>query len=212
MKRLIVVGANRNGQASVVTDCVSQLNDIEIVGYLDSNLDLIGKPLFNNYVFGDYLNICTLDLPKFDELHIAIGDNCTRKSIYAFLTNKGFTIASLISPEAYISSKSIIHAGTFVGARASIQAGATIGYGTLINSGAIIEHNSTIGDFVHIASGTITGGRVVVDDLCVVGLGARLLPDIVLGHNSTVGAGAVVTCNVAENTRVVGIPAKTLLK
>jgi len=212
MKRLIVVGANRKGQASVVTDCVSQLDDMEIVGYLDSNLDLIGKPIFGNYVFGDYLNICTLDLPKFDELHIAIGDNYTRKSIHTFLTNRGFTIATLISPEAYISSKSKVHAGAFVGARASIQSGATIGHSTLINSGAIIEHNSIIGDFVHMASGTITGGRVVVDDLCVVGLGARLLPDIVLGHNSIVGAGAVVTCNVAENTCVVGIPARTLTK
>lgn len=45
-----------------------------------------------------------------------------------------------------------------------------------------------------------------------IGAGAKILPGVTIGKNAIVGAGAVVTKNVADNTIVAGVPAKTINK
>jgi acetyltransferase-like isoleucine patch superfamily enzyme len=43
-----------------------------------------------------------------------------------------------------------------------------------------------------------------------IGAGATILPDVVVGATAVVGAGALVREDVAEATRVAGVPARVL--
>jgi acetyltransferase-like isoleucine patch superfamily enzyme len=49
---------------------------------------------------------------------------------------------------------------------------------------------------------------VILRKGCYVGAGAILMPGVEIGEGAIVGAGAVVTKNVASNSKVVGIPAE----
>jgi acetyltransferase-like isoleucine patch superfamily enzyme len=53
-------------------------------------------------------------------------------------------------------------------------------------------------------------GTVTVCDNCNIGDGAIILPGVTIGPNSIVGAGSVVTRDVAPNTVVAGVPARTI--
>lgn len=45
---------------------------------------------------------------------------------------------------------------------------------------------------------------------CHIGTGATIIQGISIGENSLVGAGAVVVKDVAEGTKVLGVPAKAV--
>ena len=47
-------------------------------------------------------------------------------------------------------------------------------------------------------------------DNVVVGSGAQILGPVIVGKNAKIGANAVVTKNVAENSIMIGIPAKNV--
>lgn len=55
-----------------------------------------------------------------------------------------------------------------------------------------------------------TGDGIVIEDNVWIGAGAIILPGITIGRGSVVGAGAVVTRDVAANTIVAGVPARSI--
>lgn len=50
----------------------------------------------------------------------------------------------------------------------------------------------------------------VIEEEAVIGANATILPGVIVGQNSIVGAGAVVTKNVAPETKVIGNPARKI--
>ena len=65
-----------------------------------------------------------------------------------------------------------------------------------------------MGKFTFIGGAVYVCGRVEIGENCFIGVGAKILPDLTIGNNSIIGAGSIVTKNVEENSRVMGIPAK----
>lgn len=53
-------------------------------------------------------------------------------------------------------------------------------------------------------------GRIVIKDDAWIGTGVIILPNVTIGRAAIVGAGAVVTRDVADETVVVGLPAKPM--
>ena len=47
-----------------------------------------------------------------------------------------------------------------------------------------------------------------IGENCYIGVGAKILPDLKIGKNSIIAAGSIVTKNVKENSKVLGIPAR----
>jgi serine O-acetyltransferase len=82
--------------------------------------------------------------------------------------------------------------------------------GIVIHPAAVIGNNCLI--FQQVTIGQQNGGVPVLHDHVDVGAGAKILGKLELGANSRVGANAVVLCDVARGTTVVGIPARVLKK
>jgi len=75
-----------------------------------------------------------------------------------------------------------------------------------------VGHDVVIGDFCVINPvATISGGVTVEDDV-LIGTGTNILQNITIKARSTAGAGSLVAKDIPEDTVVVGIPAKPMVR
>ncbi len=88
---------------------------------------------------------------------------------------------------------------------------------THITSRTIIEEEVFVGTGVNTTNDnrmTIRGREVgeaniiILKKGCKIGSGVTILPNIKVGENAIVGAGSVVTKDVKQNTKVMGVPAR----
>lgn len=99
-----------------------------------------------------------------------------------------------------------IHPGAVIGRRFFIDHG----------MGVVIGETAEVGDDVMLYHGVTLGGRTreggkrhpTLGDGVAVGAGAKILGPITIGAGSAVGANAVVTKDAAEDSILVGVPAK----
>tara|TARA_B110000967_G_C18499322_1_gene370702 strand:- start:3 stop:581 length:579 start_codon:yes stop_codon:yes gene_type:complete len=108
-----------------------------------------------------------------------------------------------------------------------IHPGATIGKNLFIDHGmgVVIGETSTIGDNVTIYHAVTLGGiapsiesdlqrnekrHPTIGDDVVIGSGAQIIGPIVVGKGARIAANAVVVNDVADNTTMVGVPAKAI--
>jgi serine O-acetyltransferase len=135
-------------------------------------------------------------------LHAVMFYRCAHKLRGWRLTS----LSSLISYIGRIITGIEIHPGATIGRRFFIDHG----------TGVVIGETAEIGDDVTLYQGVTLGGTSLepgkrhptVLDGAIVGAGAKVLGPITVGKNARVGSNAVVLKDVAENTTVVGIPAK----
>ena len=140
---------------------------------------------------------------------VSIGDNRTRKAIVDRLSC-GF--GSAIHPSAVVSPTAIIREGTVVMPGAIINADAKIGKHCIINTGASVDHECIVGDYCHLAPHATLCGQVQVGEGTLIGAGASVVPGVKIGKWCIIGANAAVIEDVADNSIVVGVPAKPIEK
>ncbi len=103
-----------------------------------------------------------------------------------------------------------IHPGAKIGRRFFIDhgMGVVIGETAEIGDDVIIYHQVTLGGV-----STNKGKRhPTIGNNVVIGAGAKILGPIRIGNNVKIGANSVVIKNVPDNSTVVGIPGKVILK
>ncbi|MFL2889762.1 MAG: serine O-acetyltransferase EpsC [Pelagibacteraceae bacterium] len=108
-----------------------------------------------------------------------------------------------------------------------IHPGATIGKNLFIDHGmgVVIGETSTIGNNVTIYHAVTLGGiapsiksdlqrnekrHPTIGDDVVIGSGAQIIGPVVIGKRARIAANAVVVNDVADNTTMVGVPAKAI--
>jgi sugar O-acyltransferase (sialic acid O-acetyltransferase NeuD family) len=134
-----------------------------------------------------------------------------REKLYNKFSSFGFRVTQTISVNASVSeTDTIIQAGVNILSRVIVEPSAEIGLCSLINVGSNIHHDVKIGKFVEISPCVCLCGGVEVGDSTFIGASATVLPRVKIGKNVTIGAGAVVTKDVADNTTLVGVPARIM--
>lgn len=207
MEKIVIVGFGGHGKS--VADIVESTNEYEIVGYTDieENRDCTYQYLGTDDVLQD------LYLTGVKNAVIGIGfmgRGNVRQKIYAELKKIGYLFPVLIDPSAIVSSTAKIEEGTMIGKGAVVNADAKVDENCIINSGAIVEHECHIQSGAHVAVGAVLCGQVMIGKNCMIGANSTVIQCLEIGSNVIVGAGSVVTQNIADNTVVVGSPAKVI--
>lgn len=128
------------------------------------------------------------------------------KIAHFLYVKKRYFIARYLSERAKRKTGIEIHPGATIGKRLFIDHGfgVVIGETAVVGDDVLIYHGVTLGGI-----STSSGKRhPTIGDGVMIGCGAKILGDIVIGNNAKIGANAVVLCDVAPDTTVVGIPAK----
>ncbi|MHB1404788.1 MAG: serine O-acetyltransferase [Desulfitobacteriaceae bacterium] len=103
-----------------------------------------------------------------------------------------------------------------------IHPGATIGQGFFIDhgTGVVIGETTEIGDNVTLYQGVTLGGtgkekgkrHPTLGNNVVVGTGAKILGSVTIGDHVKIGAGSVVVKPVPNDTTVVGVPGRVVIR
>lgn len=139
---------------------------------------------------------------------VAIGNNVARLDSVRELNSKQCLMPILVHPSAAVSTYAVVGQGSVVMPQTVINSGAGIGMGCIVNTAATIDHDCRIGDGVHLSPGVHLAGGVTVGEASWIGIGACVKEGCRIGSNVIVAAGAVVVKDIADGTRVFGVPAR----
>lgn len=131
----------------------------------------------------------------------------TRARILAHYRSLGFSLPTLISPEAFVSCRAVVEEGAAIYPGANIGAGVTIGRDAIVNANAVVAHGAHVGSCSHLAPNATLLGNVKVGSGTLVGAGSVVLPGVDIGSNCMIGAGSVVLSDIPDGAVFVGNPA-----
>lgn len=194
---VIVLGAG--GHARVLIDAL-RLSSVDIIGVTDL-LPPAGMQELKLKYLGDDQAVFTYT-PQEIQLVNGIGSinvSSKRKNLFNQFKEKGYQFREVIHPSVVIASSVKLQEGVQIMAGAVIQTGSVIGRNTIINTRASIDHDSSIGDHVHVASGAIVCGGVTIEDSVHVGAGAIVTQGATIPKGTLIKAGTLVTAHSAND-------------
>jgi len=206
---IIVIGGG--GHAKVLIDALLG-SCVEVLGATDTDPVRVDCCICGVRVLGDD-GILLRYAPDAVRLVNGLGSvshTTARQKIYEKYKTLGYSFETVVHPSAVISRDVQLSEGVQVMAGAIVQAGSRIGANTIINTRAIVDHDCEIGAHVHLAPGAILCGGVNVGSGTHIGTGAVVIQNIRVGHHDIVGAGSVVIKNLADCSKAVGVPARSL--
>ena len=192
---LYLYGASGHGK--VVLEIAEALK-IPVEAFIDGDqtkLNLLSYPIVHH-------------VPENVEITLSLGNNVTRKNIANPLSD--YVFKTLIHPNAQISKRAELGAGSVVMAGVSINSCSKIGEHCIINTNAAVDHDCILEDFVHISPNAALAGSITVGEGTHIGIGASVIQGIKIGKWATIGAGAVIIRDVPDFATVVGNPGKII--
>jgi len=137
---------------------------------------------------------------------LAIGDNRVRQR----LSRLSIEWLSVVHPHALVEERATIGPGTVAFAGAILQPEVRIGAHCIVNTAASVDHESTVGDFVHLAPCSCLAGAVTIGEGAMVGIGASIILGVTVGAWSMVGASAAVIRNVPAGITFASVSARLI--
>jgi len=204
---VLILGAGGHGK--VVLDILRAAGEHRVVGFIDADRSLAGTSVGGVPVLGAP-NLLPKLRAKAKGAIVAIGDNHTRQSYAAMVSEHGFELINAIHPAAVVSPSANLGRNVAICAGAVVCVEASIDDSVIINTGAVVDHECEVGEAVHVCPGALLAGRVRVGAEAFIGLGAKVIQCLAVGAGAIVGAGAVVIDEVPAGATVVGVPARVI--
>lgn len=115
--------------------------------------------------FADVPLFLSSELPRArpdQAIFVAIGHPDVRRRLFERLDGEGWTIATVIHPQAWVAPDAIIGAGVVVAAGAVVETRADVGRGAIVDIGVLVDHDCRIGEFCHLRPGRVLQPASVV--------------------------------------------------
>ena len=206
-KEIILVGGG--GHCISVIESLERSGNFEIAGISDIK-ERMGETISGYQVLFQDDQLPSL-VQANKEFLITIGhikSPLPRIRLYDHLKSLNAKLLTLIDTDALVSKRARIGEGTAILRNCFVNAGAQIGVNCIINSGAMVEHNSIIGDHVHVSTGAIVNGDCEIGDGCFIGSGAIISNGVKICSGTLIGAGSVVFRDISVPGTYMGNPAR----
>ncbi len=187
---IVLIGGG--GHCMAVIDVIEQQGQYDILGVLDaddSKADVLGYKILGG---DDQIESLAAKGHHFIITVGQIKSYSAREDIAKKLADAKANIATLISPNAYVSPHAQIKRGTVVMHGATVGPASKVGQHCILNTQSNIEHGAAVGDFCHISTGAMVNGDCMVGRGSFVGSNATLSHGVSLPENSIISAGKFI--------------------
>ena len=207
--RVLIIGAGGHGQvlADILIRMQKQDCQLQPVGYLDDNPELLGQHFLGLPVLG---SIDQLPRVSHEAVIIGIGNNQRRAHFFDLMRTQNENIMNAIHPSAVIASDVRLGKGVAICAGVVVNTVAILGDNTILNTSCSVDHHNHISSHAHIAPGVHLGGNVSIGTGAFVGIASAIIPGCRVGDWAVVGAGSSVVRDIPPFTTAVGVPAKVI--
>lgn len=210
-EKIVIIGAGQH--ARVVLYNIEEQNKYEVVGFLDSNDNRIGKIFEGKEILGNYQRENLKEFSKkigTNKFFIGFGNMKYRKKVFDYFINNGWEAVNIIHPNAVVSKNARLGKGILIECGCLITPNPVIGNNVVVNTGSQVNHDNIIEDNVYIASGVILSGGIKIGENTLLDDGVIVTLGCSVGKNSLIGAGAVVTKNIPDEVVAYGSPCKVI--
>jgi sugar O-acyltransferase (sialic acid O-acetyltransferase NeuD family) len=208
-----VIGIGAGGHAKVLIEILRIGGRYDVIGLVDSNLELKGMSILGVKVLGDDSMLAKLRAQGIRHFFIgvgSVGNSSHRKRLYEMCMALGLEPISLIHPSAIISPSVVMGQGNMIMAGAVISSCVTLGCDVIVNTSSSVDHDCCLGDHVHVAPGARLSATVSVGAGAHIGAGSVIRQSISIGNDAVIGIGSAVVKDVAAKEVVAGNPARPL--
>ena len=163
--------------------------------------ELLGLPVI---AFED---LCVACPPETHDLFIAISFrqvNRAREAKVAEAEERGYTLASHVSPRAAVWSEFKPKANTIIMENNVIQPYVSVGRNVIMWSGNHVGHHTVIADHCFVASHAVISGAVVVGEGTFVGVNVTIRDNVRIGARNVLGAGTLILSDTPDNAVFMG--------
>lgn len=211
VKDLYIIGAGGFGRE--VAWLVERMNQQQLVwklcGFIDDDVDVYGSVIDGYTVLGGCSILAELDADFW--VVCAVGDARVRQKVIEKVRGYEYLrFATLIDPDAKVSSRVDIGEGTVICAGNIITVDIHIGAHCIINLDCTVGHDVKLEDFVTLYPGVHVSGCVDVGKCTELGTGAQIIQKKNIGAYTIIGAGSVVITDIPSYCTAVGSPAKVI--
>lgn len=163
--RLVTIGTG--GHRPSVAEAAELSGAFDVIGFLDDAL-LVGKTVLNVSVLGAIVGSRNVDhsdsyCAACDPAIVAVGNNTMREKLMQHLCDAGFSMATVLQPQAFVLPSALVGYGSAVMVGAIVGTEVWLGLDSIVNCGAVLDHYAQVEDFGHhgvsacMASGTRLG-------------------------------------------------------
>lgn len=205
----VIIGAGTYGEVYLA---YLQEIGVEIVGFLDDNLDYQNTYIKGVPVLGkvDYLSSLR---EKFgvEAVYCPLGNNKLRVKLLKKAKELGYKIPNFIHSSVLLSPDVVIGEGVYILLGSTVMPYTIIKDYTMISMGVHLAHHVVLEEGCFLSTGCNFGASIVAHKYTYCGISSTIMTGLhELGEDCLIGAGAVVIHDVEPKAVVAGVPAKVL--
>lgn len=142
-----------------------------------------------------------------DTCVLAVGEPQARERLAGLLADR-VSFATLVHPDATLSTTAELSPGVIVAPGARVSTHARLGPHVHVDQNVTVAHDVCVAAFARLNPAACVSGAVDIGAGALVGANATVLQGLTVGAGAIVGAGAVVTTDVPAHATVKGVPAR----
>ncbi|NDJ54926.1 MAG: hypothetical protein GYB68_17785 [Chloroflexi bacterium] len=214
--RLPVIILGAGGYAEVLVEILKPRADVEPIGFTDkayglserSAEDAVTLPVLGNdddlaELAEEYLGLHAV---------LALGPQLMdiRSRLIERLVRLDLPALSVVHPSAFVSTQSVLSAGTVVREGGLLSVGVQTGAHCVINVAASLDHHAVLEQNVFVGHGARIASYAHIERDVIIEMGAKVNSRVRVGHGARITAGSFVNTDVPEYAVVSGIPARII--